>query len=184
MDSKPRLSPADWITAGFTALLAEGPSALRAESLARQVGATKGSFYWHFADVPTFHKAMLDAWETAMLAAIPQELAQAHTTPARLRTFGQSAPLIATPTLATTPLGPAIRAWAQGDEAAAATVARIDAACLDALRDLLHSMGITNPEIGRLILGAGVGLAEMHVRDGQSPEPAMGSLVDLVLALR
>jgi len=43
-----RLGKADWLDAGLAALAAEGPAALRAEALARQLNTTKGSFYWHF----------------------------------------------------------------------------------------------------------------------------------------
>jgi len=45
-------------------------------------------------------------------------------------------------------------------------------------------MGITNPEIARLLLGAGIGLADLSRRNSEDPGAAMGTLVDLVLALR
>ena len=61
--TKSRLSPDKWLTAGFEALVASGPSALAAEPLARALGTTKGSFYWHFKDVPAFQDALLAAWQ-------------------------------------------------------------------------------------------------------------------------
>ncbi|MEH6751885.1 MAG: TetR family transcriptional regulator, partial [Paracoccaceae bacterium] len=36
--------------AGLAALAEAGPVALKAEPMARRLGTTKGSFYWHFAD--------------------------------------------------------------------------------------------------------------------------------------
>lgn len=61
---KTRLSREDWLFAGFRALCDGGPSALRAEAIARELGTTKGSFYWHFADVPAFRRDMLLLWQT------------------------------------------------------------------------------------------------------------------------
>ena len=65
-----RLSPDSWINAGFDALVARGPAALKAEALARDLKTTKGSFYWHFKDVPDFHRAMLTRWERETLARL------------------------------------------------------------------------------------------------------------------
>jgi len=184
MDRKPRLTPKDWIRVGFSALVTEGPEAVRAEPLARRLETTKGSFYWHFADVPTFHRAMLAAWQAEATTALSAELARSLTPAAQLRRFGQIAPRVLTPDLTDTPLGPAVRAWALGTPAAADTLAAIDTHSLTLLHGLLGDMGITNPEIARLLLGAGIGLADLSRRNSEDPGAAMGTLVDLVLALR
>ncbi len=184
MDVRVRLSPFDWMRAGFRALSAGGPQGLRAESLARDLGTTKGSFYWHFADVPAFHAAMLTRWADDALLALPAALQDAPTPAARLRRLGQIGTALVLPDLADAPLEPAIRAWAHGSGQAAAAIARVDAARLAMIREMLAGMGITNPEIARLLLGAGIGLTDMGLRDGSDPTAAMGSLVDLVLALR
>lgn len=184
MDKRVRLSPNDWIRAGFRALITTGPQAVRAETLARDLGTTKGSFYWHFADVPAFHAAMLDAWATAAEQALPAALAQEPTPAARLRRLGQIGTSQVLPDLADAPLEPALRGWAHSLPTIAATIARVDATRLALLRDLLAEMGITNPEIARLLLGAGIGLADLSLRDGTDAAAPMGSLVDLVLALR
>lgn len=184
MDKRQRLSPNDWIRAGFRSLVTAGPQSLRAESLARDLGTTKGSFYWHFADVPAFHAAMLTRWAEAAEQALPAALADEPTPAARLRRLGQIGTSLVLPDLADAPLEPALRAWAHGAADAAAALARVDAARLTLIRDLLAEMGITNPEIARMVLGAGIGLAELSQRDGSDPTSPMGSLVDLVLALR
>mgnify|MGYP001820637128 CR=1 FL=1 len=59
---KPRLTKEAWINAGLSALKEHGPDALKAEALARRLGTTKGSFYWHFKDIPAYHDALLDVW--------------------------------------------------------------------------------------------------------------------------
>jgi AcrR family transcriptional regulator len=44
------LSKADWTEAALDALAGDGLSNVAVEPLARRLGATKGSFYWHFAN--------------------------------------------------------------------------------------------------------------------------------------
>lgn len=63
MANRRTLSAEDWIKAAFQALGPEGVQAIRAERLARTLVVSKGSFYWHFADVPALHAAMLAHWE-------------------------------------------------------------------------------------------------------------------------
>ena len=52
-----------WIQQGLRALAAGGPDAVRIEVLARDLGVTKGGFYWHFDDREALLGDMLDAWE-------------------------------------------------------------------------------------------------------------------------
>lgn len=60
--SKSQLTAGDWIKAAFRALSTGGVQAIRAEAIARDINTTKGSFYWHFRDVPALKAAMLDHW--------------------------------------------------------------------------------------------------------------------------
>jgi len=72
-----RLAPEDWIRAAIEALLAEGTTGLRIASLARRLGVTPGSFYWHFRDRGQFRSRVLQYWREQMLlrAAAAAELA-------------------------------------------------------------------------------------------------------------
>jgi AcrR family transcriptional regulator len=53
----------DWIAKALEALAAGGLAGLSVERLAGELGATKGSFYWHFKDRPTLIEATLAEWE-------------------------------------------------------------------------------------------------------------------------
>ena len=86
-----RLNPEDWLGAGFRTLAARGPAALKAEVLARDLGTTKGSFYWHFKDVPTFRAQMLALWHARAVADIIEALADIADPKDRLRALGQTA---------------------------------------------------------------------------------------------
>lgn len=57
-----RRSVADWVQAGFRILAEDGLKALTIDRLCRQLGVTKGSFYWHFADMKTYRQALIDTW--------------------------------------------------------------------------------------------------------------------------
>src|SRR5262247_806299 len=50
-----RLTAQDWIDFALTTLAQEGFDALKADVLARKLGISRGSFYWHFSDLGTFH---------------------------------------------------------------------------------------------------------------------------------
>src|SRR5262249_32384697 len=53
----------DWEDAALEALGSSGLAAVNVQSLARTLGVTKGSFYWHFADREALLKATLARWE-------------------------------------------------------------------------------------------------------------------------
>lgn len=57
------LSRDDWAEAALGALEREGFAAVAVEPLARRLGATKGSFYWHFRDRADLVAATLARWE-------------------------------------------------------------------------------------------------------------------------
>ncbi len=52
----------DWIDSAWAALGESGIEGVRVERLARRLGVTKGSFYWHFKDRQALIAALLDRW--------------------------------------------------------------------------------------------------------------------------
>jgi AcrR family transcriptional regulator len=61
--SRPRLTPDDWVAAALAAIAEGGLAAVAIEPLAARLGATKGSFYWHFANREGLLEAALASWE-------------------------------------------------------------------------------------------------------------------------
>lgn len=59
------LQPNDWIKAGIVQLAREGVESVRVEVLARELGVSKGSFYWHFRDRDELLMQMLQFWENS-----------------------------------------------------------------------------------------------------------------------
>ncbi len=178
-----RLSKDDWIKAGFLALTDAGPKALKAEPLARRLGATKGSFYWHFDDVSAFHAAMMETWETRAFAEIITLVEQQGTAVRKLRELAQIAAAGAPEDFGGIAAEPSIRAWARESDTVATAVLQIDTKRMAYVQDLFEEIGLTNPELTRVLYAAFVGMEELSTRDGTLNSPALGTLVDLILAL-
>jgi len=60
-----RLSAGDWEHAALELIEEQGVAAITVELLARRLGVTKGSFYWHFASRDALLEAALKRWEQA-----------------------------------------------------------------------------------------------------------------------
>ncbi|MDX1497759.1 MAG: TetR/AcrR family transcriptional regulator [Salinisphaeraceae bacterium] len=63
MSEKKTLSAEDWAHAALEAISRDGVNAVAVEPLARSLGVTKGSFYWHFANREALLEAALNLWE-------------------------------------------------------------------------------------------------------------------------
>jgi AcrR family transcriptional regulator len=59
----PRLTADDWTSAALDAMARGGLAAVAVEPLAAGLGATKGSFYWHFANRDALIEAAVLRWE-------------------------------------------------------------------------------------------------------------------------
>lgn len=53
----------DWVDAAYERFNAGGLGAVKVEAVARDLGTTKGSFYWHFTDRPALVRAVTERWE-------------------------------------------------------------------------------------------------------------------------
>lgn len=177
-----RLSSEAWLRAGFRALITDGPDALRAEPLAREIGTTKGSFYWHFKDVAAFRKALLEHWKTAALTAL-RAAAEAEATPTeRLYRISQ----IAAPeddAHGGAGVEAAIRSWALSDHTVADALAEIDSARLAYLTSALDALGLGNPDFAPLVYGAQVGLTAIGAIGHVDMQGAMTTLIAALVAL-
>src|SRR5215218_10112516 len=70
-----RLGPDDWTRAALLAIADNGAKNVSVERLARELGTTKGSFYWHFKDRPALIDAALERWERDFTDRVIEQLA-------------------------------------------------------------------------------------------------------------
>ncbi len=80
-----RLSAETWATAALEAIAENGLAAVAVEPLAARLGATKGSFYWHFPNRDALIEAALAQWEERFTAATIANLSDEPDPRARLR---------------------------------------------------------------------------------------------------
>jgi AcrR family transcriptional regulator len=137
-----QLSAEDWIDQGIKALIKSGFTALKAEPLAKAMGVSRGSFYWHFKDIGAFHAAILARWrEVAAEQIIANvEAASKHESPLPVllrRTFG-SKPVLEV----------AVRTWAAIDPVARTALQALDRRRLDYVADLFERSGLS-PDVAR-----------------------------------
>lgn len=64
LEIRGRLTSVDWEHAALDAIAELGIAAVVIEPLARRLGVTKGSFYWHFTTREALLKAALERWES------------------------------------------------------------------------------------------------------------------------
>lgn len=67
----------DWISGAWDMLGESGLDGVRVEPLARRLGVTKGSFYWHFKDRQQLVEALLDRWFSIWDDQMSPEMEQA-----------------------------------------------------------------------------------------------------------
>ena len=65
-----RLSADDWAQAALDLIAEQGVAAVAVEPLARRLGVTKGSFYWHFPSREALLQAALERWESVEQEAV------------------------------------------------------------------------------------------------------------------
>lgn len=139
-------TPTDWVLAGFQALLAGGPSAIRVEALARGLRATKGSFYWHFKDLRSLHVAMLEAFEQLAGVGVTAALRRHGGSPqAQLAALVDAVSALPEGESDGAALEPAMRDWARTDPLARAALQRVDARRLADLCTFLAQSGLEAP---------------------------------------
>lgn len=180
------LTPDDWIKAAFCMLAARGVSSVKAEILALELGATKGSFYWHFKDVPTLHVAMLTLWRDKATAAIINDImAIPEDGQARLFTLTRIIASLNTQNdYGGAKAEPAIREWARFNDAAAEAVRHVDAARIAFVQNLFASIGFDDArERAELYYAGYVGLQALATTNAIEIGPRMESLVVLLLQM-
>jgi len=120
-----------WIEEGLRALASGGPDAVRVEQLARELGVTKGGFYWQFNDRGALLGEMLDTWERLLVDEVIEEI---ETRGGNARTKLRR--LFALASDETVSIDLAVRDWARRDKTVATRLRRVDNRRMDYMRSL------------------------------------------------
>lgn len=183
---KTSLTPFDWTIAGIAALAEGGIDAVRVERLAKRLGASKGSFYWHFADRRALLEAMLALWEREGTADIIAEVADIADPAERLRRVTAAALEATTHGFDVAHAEAALRSWAAQDAAVATRFVRVEQARTDYLAAELVALGYdatTARRLGKALYLALIGLyAARRYATELAEDAALRDLLEQVIA--
>lgn len=138
---RPQLDRDAWTAEAIEVVAAEGVTGLRVEVLAKRLGVTKGSFYWHFKDRQDLLDETLSVWKDGRIRDITkqtrvepgQEAAQIlHLIELYSASRSRRGMLIEL----------AVRDWAKRDAAVAAVVSEVDACRFKCARELFLRCGL------------------------------------------
>ena len=88
---RPRLTATDWVRAALEAIAEGGLAAVAVEPLARRLGTTKGSFYWHFPNRDALIAAALAEWERVETEQVIERVSVVRDPAERLRALTAAA---------------------------------------------------------------------------------------------
>jgi AcrR family transcriptional regulator len=143
-DRRRRLQRGEWVEAALRRLAAGGIEEVRVELIARDLGVTKGSFYWHFKDRAELLEAVLQEWE-ATTDRVIESAAEATTAAERMTRFNELVTAWAADADEAA-LENAVLAWAQRDAAVAERVAAVEAIRTQNAELLLSELGFPPAE--------------------------------------
>jgi len=133
-----RQSKKSWLDAALQALASGGGDKVRGESLAKNLGVTKGSFYWHFKDREQFLDELLSFWAEQSTQTVITNPNYPTDSKERVRAVAED--------IVRRDLGkmdPHIRSWTQYDKRRGKVVAKIDKMRFEFLRALFLAAGFS-----------------------------------------
>ncbi|MEM6429407.1 MAG: TetR/AcrR family transcriptional regulator [Deinococcota bacterium] len=138
-DSNQPLTKQDWLEAARIALAQQGVKGVKVEVLARHLGVSKGSFYWHFKNRDALLQDLLAYWAQSTDLLIEQasgkvtpkaQLEHLFTAINKLGVTGEDA----------------IHTWAKHDTTVAQHLRAVEAKRLDFLTSLFRQQGFSSVE--------------------------------------
>ena len=168
----PKLTADTWTGAALEAIAEGGLAAVSVEGLARRLGATKGSFYWHFANRDALIDATLTAWEAGETVEVAKLLAPLPDAASRLRVLLAAA-------LDDRP-GARVEAGLLADSnvpVVRASLERATRARTGYLRQLFEQIGVDDPQ-DRATTGFAIYLGLLHMRRAGASSTPRGKELD------
>lgn len=153
-----RLSADDFVRAALDVMVDEGIGGVKIQRLCDRLGVTKGSFYWHFADLDAFLSEVARQWaeDGAQLAGTPDGPVDPEAS------LLQAMELFADPRNRN--LARAMRDWAQHDERARSAIHKADEATFAQVKSALVQHGFDDAEAevrAKILYYSGVGYAHV-----------------------
>ncbi|HZE05873.1 MAG TPA: TetR/AcrR family transcriptional regulator [Solirubrobacteraceae bacterium] len=144
MSAPTRTPRRTWIEEGLRSLAAGGPDAVRIEPLAKNLGVTRGGFYWHFDNRGALLEEILDAWERLSVDEVIEQVERdGGDARAKLRRLSIIAGSEDQPLM----IDLAVRDWSRRDSAVANRLRQVDNRRTEYLRSLFRAFCTDDDEV-------------------------------------
>ncbi len=138
-----RLTKRDWVSAALAEVGRGGVANVRIEAIARELGVTKGSFYWHFKDRDALLIEMLRFWQETSTLRVATFIQTNIQDPRERLSFLMK---VASEDRADIPGGAiehALREWARSSEIARRTLSEVDSERLAIMTEIYVDLGMS-----------------------------------------
>ena len=156
-----RLSADDWVRAAFEVMVDEGIAGVKIARLCERLGVTKGSFYWHFADLEAFLGEVARQWAEE---AVRQPRTLGFDATGSDATDVMLHAMTVFSDRRNRALARAVREWAQKDERARDAIRAADQALFQRVKGAFVALGFDDTESevrAKVLYYAGVGFASV-----------------------
>jgi len=140
------LTRESWIASATALLVDKGIDSVRVDVLAKILGVTRGSFYWHFKDRDELLKSVLKGWRDAATELLIERFESKNADPRELITELISLPFRGRSAQRAARIELAIRAWARRDDMARQAVDEVDARRISFIAQCFSALGFAIPE--------------------------------------
>jgi len=135
-----RVDATAWVDAGIEILTSQSIDQVGIDKLARLLGVTKGSFYWHFKNRAELQSAILKRWMQSATLRVVERVDRETEVPEERLLRLLELPLWSPRAAPAADLELAIRAWGRRSALARKAVEEVDAVRLNYLLTLFKSM--------------------------------------------
>ncbi len=160
-----QLQRVDWLHRALEIFVTEGIDAVRITRLADELGVTRGSFYWHFANREDLIDALVEFWQGKNTPAIADAVADARSLAGGIFRFFE---IYIDATSFDPRLDLAIREWSRRSEQIRALLDHEDNARIEALRAFFTRFGFPMPAAlvrARVLYYAQIGFYALEVQE-------------------
>ena len=141
---KRTLSAERWAEAALDVIARDGVAAVAVEPLAKELGVTKGSFYWHFPNREALLEAALELWERRETGGVIDKVRREENPRGRIETLFREV----LGDRRTSPLYLALSA-ASGDRRIGAAVRRVAERRLEFMAECFAALGLGEEDARR-----------------------------------
>jgi AcrR family transcriptional regulator len=140
------MTPDRWIDAATEVLVDHGIDHVRVDVLARLLGVTRGSFYWHFRDREDLLRSVLQTWRQRATEKLTERLEKASSDPREQLRDVISLPFRGRAAARAARIELAIRAWARREPMARQAVDEADASRIGYIAQVFSGLGFSIAE--------------------------------------